>query len=227
MKTRARVCFDIPLPEERVFRYQAMQDILHHLTNNPFESFSQEELANITGADVSSVSRSIDLLDKLGVLAIEEGVPAQISVDQDHLERPEPLFAVPQTEFRQPIQAFLEEFRADVESASEVADIVGIVLFGSVARGTADRSSDIDLFIVVEGDGTYGRRIATQTARQLEEQSFDGDRYQFEVLVETPESARSHGDKLQEIVDEGVILAQNERFRDVRDAIYQSESGDA
>jgi len=29
---------------------------------------------------------------------------------------------------------------------------IGVILFGSVARGTADRTSDIDLFVVVDGN---------------------------------------------------------------------------
>lgn len=40
-----------------------MQDILHHLANNPFEEFTQQELASITGTDVSSISRSVELLE--------------------------------------------------------------------------------------------------------------------------------------------------------------------
>jgi len=227
MQEDARVCLDFPLPEERIFRYQAMQDILHHLVNNPFESFSQQELATMTGADVSSVSRAVDLLDKVGVIAIEDEVPSQISIDQNHVERADPLFAIPQQQFRKPVRKFLDELRNRVDTADKVADVVGVVLFGSVARGDADRSSDIDLFVVVEGDGTHGRRIGTKTARELEDQSFDGDRYQFEILVETPESAMSRAENLKEIFDEGIVLLQNGRLREIRDSTYQTTDGGA
>jgi len=36
MQSQAAVRLDFPFPEERVFRYQAMQDILHHLMNQRY-----------------------------------------------------------------------------------------------------------------------------------------------------------------------------------------------
>ncbi len=214
---------DFPFPEERVFRYQAMQDILHHLVNNPFEEFTQQELATITGADISSVSRAVDLLDKLGVLEIEPGKPARISIEQSHIERSDPVFAIPQQQFRPPIQAFLDTITSRINESTKVTELVGVVCFGSVARGTADRSSDIDLLVIVDGDATYGRRIGSEVARDLSDETFDGDRYEFEVLVETPDSAVSHGPKLQEIFDEGIVLERTDALQEVRNAIYESE----
>lgn len=220
MQEKSRVSLDFPFPEERVFRYQAMQDILHHLVNNPVEWFTQKELAEITGADVSSISRAIDLLKKLGVLEIEEGVPTLVRMSQDHLERDDPLFTVPQDEFRPPLRAFLDHLETEIEEGDEMAELVGVVLFGSVARGTADRSSDIDLLIVVDGNLTRARRVATKTARELEDHKFGGDRYEFEVLVETPESALSHGEQLKELFRDGILLKRTNRLREVRDSLF-------
>jgi predicted nucleotidyltransferase len=214
------VSFDFPFPEERVFRYQAMQDILHHLVNNPMEWFTQKELAGITGADISSISRAVDLLGKLGVLEIKEGVPTLIRISQDHLEREDPLFSVPQEEFRAPLQAFLDELESEIEEVDEIAELVGVVLFGSVASGTADRSSDIDLLLVVDGNLTLARRLGTKIARELEDHKFDGDRYEFEVLVETPDSALSHGEDLRELFRDGILLKRTDRLREIRDALF-------
>ena len=83
----SNVLLDFPFPKERVFRHQAMQDILHHLANNPFEEFTQQELASMTGADVSSISRSVELLEKLGVIVVSEQRPARITIDGDHLQQ--------------------------------------------------------------------------------------------------------------------------------------------
>jgi predicted nucleotidyltransferase len=224
MQEQSRVLLDFPFPEERVFRYQAMQDILHQLTNHPHEAFTQKELAELTGTDVSTVSRSIDLLEQMGVVAIDDGRPSRIRIDHDHLQKPDPILAIPQDEFRGPVQAFLEILRERIEEADEVEDIVGVVLFGSVARGTADRGSDIDLLIIIDGTHTYGRRIANRAARNVEEQTFDGDRYEFEVLVETPESASDYGSKLREILDEGVVLERSDDFTAVRSAVYGDET---
>ncbi|MDJ1434042.1 hypothetical protein [Halostagnicola sp. A-GB9-2] len=117
MQEQTRVLLDYPFPEERVFRYQAMQDILHHLVNTPFEEFTQKELATITGADVSSVSRSVDLLEQLGVLTLNGGKPAEITMDQDHFTGSNPLLTIPQQEFRKPVKAFLDELTDDIEPA--------------------------------------------------------------------------------------------------------------
>lgn len=224
MQEQSRVLLDFPFPEERVFRYQAMQDILHQLTNHPHEAFTQKELAELTGADVSTVSRSIDLLEQMGVVVVNDGRPSRIRIDHDHLQKPDPILAIPQDEFRGPVQAFLEILRERIEKSDEVEDIVGAVLFGSVARGTADRGSDIDLLIIIDGTHTYGRRIANRAARNVEEQTFDGDRYEFEVLVETPESASDYGSKLREILDEGVVLERSDDFSTVRSAVYGDET---
>lgn len=224
MQNRCRVLLDFPFPEERVFRYRAMQDILHHLVNEPLERFTQRELADMTGADVSTVSRSVDLLEQLGVVTVEGGRPSRVGIDRDHLEKPDPILSIPQDEFREPVQAFLDELRERVEESDEVNEIVGVVLFGSVARGTADRGSDVDLFVVVEGTHTYGRRIASGVARDLEERTFDGDRYEFEVLVETPESAGQYGPKLREIFDDGILLHRSDELRSVRAAVYGADA---
>lgn len=212
---------DVPLPEERIFRYQAMQDMLHHLVNNPFESFTQKELSQLTGADISTVSRSVDLLEQLGVLAIEETTPARISISQEHLQRSDPVFTVPQTAFHRPIAAFVDELRRRIAESETVTELVGVVLFGSVARGDADRCSDIDLIVIADGDDTHVRRLASQVAREIETQRFDGDRYQFEVLAETPDSAISHGTDLAELFDEGIVLERTDQLSAVRQAAYE------
>jgi len=224
---RAKVLFDFPLPEERIFRYQAMQDILHHLVNNPFEEFTQQELASLTGADVSSISRSLDLLEDVGVIAVSDDRPARITVDMDHIQRSDPVFAIPQAEFRNPVQAYLGELDERIQGSEEIDELVGIVLFGSVARGTADRRSDIDLLVIVDGDPAYGRRICTSVARDIEDESFNGHRYEFEILVETPETAASHGAKLEEIFDDGLVLDRSEQLQELRRAIYADSPGGA
>lgn len=224
MQEQSRVLLDFPFPEGRIFRYQAMQDILHQLTNHPHEAFTQKELAALTGADVSTVSRSVDLLQQMGVVVVDDGRPSRVRIDHDHLQKPDPILAIPQDEFRGPVQAFLDVLRECIEESDEVEGIVGVVLFGSVARGTADRGSDIDFLIIVDGTLTYGRRIANRAARNVEEQTFDGDRYEFEVLVETPESASDYGSKLREILDEGLVLERSDDFAVVRSAVYSEET---
>lgn len=218
----SKVLFDFPFPDERVFRYQAMQDILHHLVTNPLQEFTQQDLASITDADISSISRSVDLLGELGVVTVTEDRPARISIDTDHIQQADPIFTIPQSEFRKPVQAFLEEIDARIEDTTAITELVGVVLFGSVARGTADRRSDIDLLLIVDGDLTHGRRVCTTVARELEAESFDDNRYEFEVLVETPDTAVSHAAELTDIFDTGLVLAESDRLQELRQNIYDA-----
>jgi predicted nucleotidyltransferase len=226
MQDQTKVILDFPFPEERVFRYQAMQDILHHLVNNPLTGFTQTELATITGADVSSISRSVNLLEQLGVVAVTGERPTKIRIDQEHLERADPLFSIPQQEFRKPVQTYLSELKTQVSNSEKVDELIGVVLFGSVARGTADRQSDIDLVVIVTGDLTHGRRLCTQVARDIEEEPFDGERYQFEVLVETPDSAGSRGNEVAEIFGDGLVLVQTEQLVNVQQRVCAEHRGD-
>ena len=220
MQSKTGVLIDYPFPDERIFRYQAMQDILHHLVNNPVEEFTQKELARITEADISTVSRSVSLLEQLETITVSDAKPAKIALDDDHVTASNPLFNIPQQEFRKPVQTFLNELTDGISNTDAIEELVGVFLFGSVARGEADRSSDIDLLVIVDGDGTRARRLASKLGSDLEDRAFDGDRYQFEILVETVESAASHGAKLREIFDEGIILDRADRLSEVRATVY-------
>ena len=223
---RTKITLDFPLPDERVFRYQAMQDILHHLVTNPLEAFTQQELASITGADISSISRSVDLLEEVGVITVSTDRPARIAIDPDHLQQSDPIFLIPQAEFRNPLQTYLDELKDRVQDSTEIDTLVGVILFGSVARGEADRRSDIDLLLIVDGDLTHGRRMCTSLARDIEDESFDGNRYEFEILVETPETAVTHSQELREIFDDVLILNQSDQLKEVRQTIYDTSEED-
>ncbi|WP_313692342.1 nucleotidyltransferase domain-containing protein [Halorarum halobium] len=102
----------------------------------------------------------------------------------------------------------------------EVEDLVGIVLFGSVARGEADRASDIDLLVIVRGEKTPARRAVQSIVRDLEERPFEGNRYTFECLVESVESAQRIGERLQEQFDKGLTLVGSDELADLRREVY-------
>ncbi|MFC7081602.1 nucleotidyltransferase domain-containing protein [Halorussus caseinilyticus] len=104
----------------------------------------------------------------------------------------------------------------------EVASVAGIVCFGSVARGEADRVSDIDAFVLVDNDDELvtARRTISDVKRDLEADSIDGQRYEFEVFVESEESARNRGDDLQPILKEGIALHETETFDRVKRDVF-------
>jgi predicted nucleotidyltransferase len=51
----------------------------------------------------------------------------------------------------------------------ELDGVVGVVLFGSVARGDADRRSDVDLWVLVTGDHMQQRHAANKLADRLDD----------------------------------------------------------
>jgi len=123
--------------------------------------------------------------------------------------------------------------RAFVERAPDaVPSFSALVLFGSVARGTADRQSDIDLWVLIEDTDELlaARREATSLADELSERRFadgstrksgdDGDRYEFEVLAESVESATNYDEEILDILREGIVLVESRALTRVKDAMF-------
>jgi predicted nucleotidyltransferase len=223
-KSELSIGLHVPFPfgEEQVFRYRAMEDVLELLIRNPFREFSVRQLRNVTDNGSKTTSRAIDLLQQLELVRIDEsGRSKRVRLDRERVTIPdEPLFALPQDEFREPVRAFAERARKEVPSFS------ALVVFGSVARGEADRRSDIDIWILVDDgdDLLQARRTATDIAVDLGEQRFDddGNRYEFEALVESVESAVSHGeaeDGIDEVLAEGVVIEDSDALGRVKDVV--------
>lgn len=220
-----RVCIDAgPAVDEAVFRVGAADDILDLLVDAHEAEFTIPELVDATGASRSTVWRAVDLLDALGALQVRETPQRNyVSIDPDRLQKADPLLAIPQSEFRAPVRAFVDRVREAVNGSTEADDLLGVVVFGSVARGEADRRSDIDLFVLVDGDRTAARRAVTDVVAALSEERFDGDRFAFEPYVETPASARRAGGKLREILAEGITVAGGDELQAVRKEVMAGE----
>ncbi|MFC7157255.1 nucleotidyltransferase domain-containing protein [Halomarina halobia] len=103
--------------------------------------------------------------------------------------------------------------------ADEIEEIHGIVLFSSVARGDADRRSDIDCFVLVDGTQATAQQTPHEITSELNEDSFDGDRYEFHVLVESVESVRHYGDRLREIFTTGLTLTTSDTLTQLEEEV--------
>ncbi len=213
-----RVELRLPLPDEQIFRYEAMDDILEITAQNPTSEFSNRDLQTLTGFGGPSVSKALTLLAALGLITRRDvGRKTLYQINDEHLhEADNPLLEIPQATFRQP----LERFRDRV--TEELSSIAGIVCFGSVARGEADRVSDIDLFVLTDGDDelVVTRRAISKIKSDLEAQPIDEQRYEFEIFVESPNSARRRGADLQPILQEGVELYATGTLQNVKQDIF-------
>lgn len=208
----------LPLPDEQVFRYAAMDEALEILARNPTEEFSNRDLQRLTGYGGPSVSKALSLLEAMGLIVRRDaGNRTLYRIDERRLrDADDPLIEIPQAEFREPLGRFVEQVN------DEVPSIAGILCFGSVARGEADRASDVDLFVLVDEDGdpVSARRTVSDVVRDLEEEPINGDRYEFEVFIESPESARKRGEDLRPILQEGIPLVESETFRRVKHEVF-------
>jgi predicted nucleotidyltransferase len=222
-KQQTTVCIDVGT-ETDVFRLSAADEILDLLVDAHDTEFTIPELVDATGAARSTVWRAVDLLAELGIVRVRETPQRNyVSIDPGRLQKDDPILSIEQDEFHDPIRTFVKRVRDAFDESDDIDDLVGIVVFGSVARGEADRRSDIDLFVVVDGDRTSARRLVTDIGSDLAEERFDGDRFAFESYVESVESAQRAGSKLQEIFEEGITVAGSGRLQSIRKAVFADE----
>lgn len=205
----------LPVPNERLFRYTATSDVLTLLANNPHTQFSIRDIRRVTDHSPSSVTNTVDLLAETDVVHVtRKGNKKLVQINRERLSKPDdPILQIPQTEFHDPIRTLVDQLRDHLDN------IAGILIFGSVARGEADRASDIDCFVLVTDEKATAQRRAHELARDLEEQRFDGDRYQFQVLVESNRSVDNIGERLREIFTEAIVLSETEQLHDAKQKV--------
>ena len=193
-----------------------MDDILELLYRNPHSEFGIRQLREITEHGAKTVDTAIKLFTQLGLIDTRrDGNKKLISINRNRVQKPDdPILEIPQQEFQNPAKAFLD--RVDQVEAG----IVGVILFGSVARGEADRASDIDLQVIVSGKLTEARRELHDIRQEVEGQEFDGERYELQLLVESTTSAESYGDRLREIFLEGIKLRETDELDQLMEVVF-------
>lgn len=207
-----------------IFRIGAADDILYLLADAHETEFTVAELVDATGVTRSTVWRALDLLDSIGAVQIRETPQRNyVAINPDRLRKDDPILVIEQSEFHAPIRAFVDRVQTVVSKTDNVESLLGIVVFGSVARGEADRQSDIDLFVLITGNRTKARRVVTDVVADLRTQRFDGDRFEFEPYVESAESARRADTKLRDIFTEGITVYGTEGLQSLRKTVLADE----
>ena len=204
----------VPLGDPDAFRYGATADILHILVDNPERGFTNRELHRVTGKGMSSVNAAVDTLETLGVITVDQSGRANaVRMDAEMLVKADdPVTTIPQSEYHAPVRAILTSLE------KRIGDDVGVVLFGSVARGTADRTSDIDLVVVVDEERMHAQREAHTVEQEIDDEQFDGDRYEAHIIVEPKGSAENH-DRISEILIEGLTLRDSQALDAVKQGV--------
>ena len=163
---------------------------------------------------MGSVNTAVDTLETLGVITVDQSGRANaVRMDAEMLVKADdPVTTIPQSEYHAPVRAILTSLE------KRIGDDVGVVLFGSVARGTADRTSDIDLVVVVDEERMHVQREAHTVEQEIADEQFDGDRYEAHIIVEPKGSAENH-DRISEILIEGLTLRDSQALDAVKQGV--------
>ena len=204
----ASISVSIPPSDPDLFKYKATSDVLLFLTSHRFKNFSLRELAAQIGHSQQSVRRAVNVLSSNGlVVDSPEGNQRLVQINKDQLSIPdEPILRIPQSEYHQPVNT------AVMKLQENLTDVVAIILYGSVARGEADRRSDIDLWVLTRTDRAESKREANTIARDLEEEEFGGDRYAYHIDVETVKAIPTYTEDIRDIVVSGIPVYKTADF---------------
>jgi predicted nucleotidyltransferase len=218
----ASISLSIPPLDPDLFKHKATGDVLLFLSNHRFNDFSLREIANQIGHSHQSVRRAVNVLSS-NKLVVESPKSNQrlVQINRRRLSVPEdPLLRVPQPEYHQPIKAAITQL------CENISDVIGIILYGSVARGEADRRSDIDLWVLTRSGRAESQREANAIARELEETEFDGDRYAYDIDVETVQAIPAYTEDIREIVVSGIPVYKTNDFETVENLLLEEGGND-
>ena len=210
----ASVQLPVPAPNPELFRHKATNDILRLLLDNPYETFTIRELSRLTEHSTYAIKSAVDVLEDNGLVTAEsEGNRRPVGINRTRVSKPDdPVLRIPQPEFHEPVRTALDRLHTELD------DVRGVLVFGSVARGQADRQSDIDLWVLV-ADSRSEQHRANEIAKELGQERFDGERYEFQVMVETVESAHGYADRLEDIFTDAITLEESELLRDLKEEV--------
>ena len=218
------VSISVPIPasDADLFKSKATNDILLFLTNHRFKQFSQREVADQIGHSQQTVRRAVNTLVKNG-LVVEHPDNNQrlVQINRERLAVPDdPILRIPQPEFHKPVKAAVDELTGRLNG------VIGIVLYGSVARGEADRRSDIDLWVLTTNERAPNQREANAVGRDLEDAEFDGNRYAYDIDVEGVQAIPTYTEDIREIVVSGIPIYSTNKFETVEKLLLEEGGGD-
>jgi predicted nucleotidyltransferase/biotin operon repressor len=211
------ISLPIPARNPQLFGSKATDDTLLFLTNHRFSQFSLREIAHQIGASHQTISRVVDILSENG-LVVESSNKNQrlVQINRERLSIPDdPILRIPQPEFHKPVKTAVDKL------TTELNNVVGIVLYGSVVRGEADRRSDIDIWVLTQGERAENQRKANAIARDLEETTYNGDRYAYDIDVEAVQAVPKYTEDIREILVSGIPVYQTEKFETVENLLLE------
>lgn len=212
-----RISLSIPAQDPDIFKHKATNDVLLFLTSHRYGRFSVSEIATQTDHPTPSVRRAITVLVENDLVSETwRNNRKLIRINRERLSVPDdPILRIPQREFQEPVKYGVDEL------TGEIPDVIGVVLYGSVARGDADRRSDIDLWVLTQHDRASAQRTANTVARALEDKRFHENRYGFDIDVESAQSIPVYTSDIREIVLSGIPVYRTGDFETVEKLLLE------
>lgn len=193
------------------------QDVLKELVDNPDYMFTVNELSKKVSGSYNSVNKFLRELEEFNIVSFQKkGGSYLIQYNQDsrYHDVIKSLLKADNT----PLEETAEKYAEKIYAESDLKDqIRSIVLFGSVARGTAGPNSDIDILILTE-EGTDTEKLKSEARKIARQVHLD-----FEV-VPVVEDAREFRNNLVQkqrfetnVETDGIVLEGEElEFEDYR-----------
>ena len=213
------ISLNLPAQNADIFKSQAVHDVLSFLSRYHTEEFSITELTEAVDYSQPTITKAVDILTANDLVTDKrEGNTRLVQINPERLFRPDdPFLQIPQAEFHTPVRTAVEKI------VEKLDDVLGIVLYGSVARGNADRRSDIDLWVLVEEDRMANQQTANRIRQDLEDQEFDTGRYAYEIDVESLPAVPNYEDNLQDALSDGLVVLDSEKFETVREMVFHGD----
>ncbi len=216
---RLQILLDVPSRTDDLFGSTATNEALSFLSRHHTEEFSISDLVEAVDYSQPSISKAVTVLSENDlVVERREGNTRWVRINHERLHVPDdPYLQIPQTEFQEPVRAAATELRGELDG------VIGIVLYGSVARGEADRRSDIDLWVLVEEDRMANQRAANQVKQPLEDEKFENGRYEYEIDVEGLQAVPKYIAEIREVLSNGIVIHETEKFQTVRNMVFHGD----
>ena len=214
-----QILLDIPPQSEKLFGSTATESVLSFLSRHHTEEFSIGDLVEAVDYSQPSVSKAVTVLSETDlVVERREGNTRWVQINHERLHVPDdPYLQIPQAEFQIPVRTAATTLRSELDGA------IGIVLYGSVARGEADRRSDIDLWVLVEGDRMANQRAANEVKQALEEEEFENERYEYEIDIEALQAVPKYISEIRDVLSDGIVIHETEKFQTVRNMVFHGD----
>lgn len=197
---------------EEVFKWKDTRPLLLLLTRAPYKTFTITEIIEILGIKSrDSFIKLIDTLESSKIIRTSRiGRRRLISINRDILTKPkDATLLIPQDEYRAVVKEYTTELK------KKIKNIHAVILFGSVANGTADRTSDIDIFIAA-ANPLRAERVALEIAKKYLQKVPGRERYSIKPMAESLKTLlkaiESKPKEMAKITRKGIVLYSDKKF---------------